>query len=106
MRLGLRLLRGRKDFSTFRSSSCNASSPIKTIYKANLKKVKNDRIEITFLSQSFLQQQVRSMIGCIKLVGENKWTLRKFEKVIKAKKRSLCGPVAPPHGLYLEKVNY
>ena len=106
MKLGLKLLLGKKDFSTFRSSSCNANSPIRTINKASLKKIGENRLEIIFVSQSFLQQQVRSMVGCIKLLGENKWTLKKFKKVIEAKSRSGCAPVAPPYGLYLDKVNY
>ena len=106
MKSGLKLLVGKKDFSTFRSSSCNANSPIRTINKASLKKVGDNRLEIIFVSQSFLQQQVRSMVGCIKFLGENKWTLKKFKKVIEAKSRSGCAPVAPPYGLYLDKVNY
>ena len=106
MKSGLKLLVGKKDFSTFRSSSCNANSPIRTINKASLKKIGDNRLEIIFVSQSFLQQQVRSMVGCIKFLGENKWTLKKFKKVIEAKSRSGCAPVAPPYGLYLDKVNY
>ena len=106
MKSGLKLLKGKKDFSTFRASSCNANSPIKTINKASIKKIGDNRLEIIFVSQSFLQQQVRSMVGCIKLLGENKWTLRKFKKIIEAKSRSGCAPVAPSCGLYLDKVNY
>ena len=106
MKSGLKLLVGKKDFSTFRASSCNANSPIRTINQASLKKVGDNRLEIIFVSQSFLQQQVRSMVGCIKFLGENKWTLKKFKKVIEAKSRSGCAPVAPPYGLYLDKVNY
>ena len=71
----------------------------------NLKSNK-DKIIIEFRSQSFLQQQVRSMVGCLKYLGEKKWSLKKFEKVLKLKKRSLCAPPAPPEGLYLAKVIY
>ena len=70
-----------------------------------IKKVKN-KIQIQFKSQSFLQQQVRSMVGCLKCLAEKKWDLRKFESVFKSKKRTLCAPPAPAHGLFLEKVIY
>ena len=63
-------------------------------------------IEIEFRSQSFLQQQVRSMVGCLKYVGEKKWSLKKFDNVIKSKRRTLCAPPAPPEGLYLKRVIY
>jgi tRNA pseudouridine38-40 synthase len=66
----------------------------------------NNKITITFESRSFLQKQVRSMVGCLKYVGENKWKPDKIKLVIKSKKRSLCAPPAPPEGLYLEKVFY
>ena len=65
-----------------------------------------DKIEIQFKSQSFLQQQVRSMVGCLKYLGEKKWNLKKFERIFKSKKRTLCAPPAPPHGLFLEKIIY
>ena len=65
-----------------------------------------DKIEIEFRSQSFLQQQVRSMVGCLKYLGEKKWSLKKFESVMRSKKRILCAPPAPPEGLYLARVIY
>ena len=65
-----------------------------------------NKIEIEFRSQSYLQQQVRSMVGCLKYLGEKKWSLKKFESVIKSKKRILCAPPAPPEGLFLSKVIY
>ena len=65
-----------------------------------------DKIEIEFRSQSFLQQQVRSMVGCLKYVGEKKWTFKKFINVMNSKKRILCAPPAPPQGLYLIRVIY
>ncbi|RPG99052.1 MAG: tRNA pseudouridine(38-40) synthase TruA [Candidatus Pelagibacter sp. TMED106] len=102
---GSKKLLGTKDFSTFRASSCNAKSPIKTIKSIKIKVVKN-RIEIQFKSQSFLQQQVRSMVGCLKYLGEKKWNLKKFETTVKSKNRAMCAPPAPAHGLYLEKVIY
>ena len=105
MKKGAKKLIGTKDFSTFRASSCRAKSPIKTLKLVKIKSLK-DRIEIEFRSQSFLQQQVRSMVGCLKYLGEKKWSLKKFEKVMKSKKRTLCAPPAPPEGLYLTRVIY
>ena len=105
MKKGTKKLLGTNDFSTFRSSSCNAKSPIRTIEKINIKKYKNTII-IHFKSKSFLQKQVRSMVGCLKYLGEKKWSLRKFNKVFKSKKRTLCAPPAPAHGLFLEKIIY
>ena len=105
MKQGAKKLVGTKDFSTFRASSCRAKSPIKTIKLVKIKSSKN-KIEIEFRSQSFLQQQVRSMVGCLKYLGEKKWTLNKFENVIKSKKRILCAPPAPPEGLFLARIIY
>ena len=105
MKKGAKKLIGTKDFSTFRASSCRAKSPIKTMKLVKIRSLK-DKIEIEFRSQSFLQQQVRSMVGCLKLLGEKKWSLKKFENVISSKKRGLCAPPAPPEGLYLSKVIY
>ena len=102
---GSRLLKGTKDFSTYRSSSCSAKSPIRTIDKVKIRKI-NQKIEITFISRSFLQQQVRSMVGCLKFLAEKKWDLKKFDLVLKSKKRILCAPPAPAEGLFLEKVIY
>jgi len=105
MKKGAKKLLGTNDFSTFRSSSCNSKSPIRTIKLVKIKEVKN-KIQIQFTSKSFLQQQVRSMVGCLKYLAEKKWDLRKFESVFKSKKRTLCAPPAPAHGLFLEKVIY
>ena len=105
MKKGAKKLLGTNDFSTFRSSGCNSKSPIRTIKSVKIKGVKN-KIQIQFKSKSFLQQQVRSMVGCLKYLAEKKWDLRKFESVFKSKKRTLCAPPAPAHGLFLEKVIY
>ena len=105
MKKGAKKLLGTKDFSTFRASSCRAKSPIKTMTLVKIKSYKN-KIEIEFRSRSFLQQQVRSMVGCLKYLGEKKWSLNKFESVIKSKKRVLCAPPAPPEGLYLVRIIY
>ena len=105
MKKGATKLIGTKDFSTFRASSCRAKSPIKTMKLVKIKSL-NNKIEIEFRSQSFLQKQVRSMVGCLKFLGENKWSLKKFESVIKSKKRVLCAPPAPSEGLFLSKIIY
>ena len=105
MKKGSKKLLGTNDFSTFRSSKCNAKSPVKTIKYIKIFSL-NNKIFLEFKSESFLQQQVRSMVGCLKYLGEKKWTLKKFEKVFKSKKRILCAPPAPPCGLYLKKVIY
>ena len=105
MKKGAKKLIGTRDFSTFRASTCRAKSPIKTMKLVKIKSSKN-RIEIEFRSQSFLQQQVRSMVGCLKYLGEKKWSLKKFDSIMRSKKRSLCAPPAPPQGLYLTRVIY
>ena len=102
---GAKKLVGTHDYSTFRASSCHAKSPIKTIKSIKIKSSKN-KIEIEFKSQSFLQQQVRSMVGCLKYLGEKKWDLKTFDKIFKSKKRVLCAPPAPPEGLFLARVIY
>ena len=105
MKKGVKLLLGTHDFSTFRAASCGAKSPIRTIEKVLLKK-NNDRIIIKFTSRAFLQQQVRSMVGCIKYLGDGKWNLDDFKKSFKKKNRLKCAPPAPACGLYLEKIKY
>ena len=105
MKKGADILKGTHNFSTFRASSCQAKSPIKTMKKATIKKSKH-KIILTFQSKSFLQQQVRSMVGSLKYLGEGKWSLNDFKKVFLSKKRKMCGPPAPAHGLYLAKVRY
>ena len=100
-----KILVGTNDFSTFRASTCRAKSPIKNMKSVKIKSKKN-KIEIEFQSKSFLQQQVRSMVGCLKYVGEKKWSIKKFIFVMNSKKRTLCAPPAPPEGLFLERVIY
>ena len=102
---GAKKLSGTYDFSTFRASNCYSKSPIRTLKKIKVKRL-NEKITIQFKSKSFLRNQVRSMVGCLKYLGEKKWSLKKFESVFKSKNRKLCAPPAPAHGLYLFKVNY
>ena len=105
MKKAIKYFIGTHDFSAFRSSSCTAASPIRTIKSANIIK-KGDKIFIKFISKSFLQKQVRSMVGCLKYVGERKWNSSKIKKIIKSKRRSSCAPPAPAEGLFLKKVFY
>ena len=105
MRKGAKKLEGTIDFSTFRASTCRAKSPIKTMKLVKIIS-SNNKIIIEFRSQSFLQKQVRSMVGCLKYLGEKKWSLKKFDSIIKLKKRVLCAPLAPPQGLFLSRIIY
>ena len=105
MKKGAKLLLGIHDFSTFRASSCGAKSPIKTMEQVSIKKNK-DKITLKFTSRSFLQQQVRSMVGCIKYLGDGKWNVNTFKKSFKSKNRLKCAPPAPACGLYLSKIKY
>jgi tRNA pseudouridine38-40 synthase len=105
MKKGAKLLLGTHDFSTFRASSCSAKSPVKTMKKISIKKNK-DKITLNFTSKSFLQQQVRSMVGCIKNLGEEKWDINEFKKSFKSKDRLKCAPPAPACGLYLKSIKY
>ena len=102
---GAKKLEGTNDYSTFRASSCHAKSPIKTIKSVKIKSSKN-KIEIEFKSQSFLQQQVRSMVGCLKYLGEGKWKIKDFKKSFISKDRLKCAPPAPACGLYLTQIKY
>ena len=105
MKRGAKKLVGTMDFSTFRASSCRAKSPIKTMKSVKISCL-NSKIEIEFKSQSFLQHQVRSMVGCLKYLGEKKWSLKKFESVLRSKKRVQCAPPAPAEGLFLARIIY
>ncbi len=105
MKVGAKILLGTHNFSTYRAASCGAKSPIRTMEKILIKKNK-DKITLQFTSRSFLQQQVRSMVGCIKYLGEGKWNLNNFKYSFISKNRSKCAPPAPACGLYLKKISY
>ena len=105
MKKALSYLVGTHNFTAFRASSCSAKSPVRTIEHASITK-KGDKFFLKFESKSFLQKQVRSMVGCLKFVGENKWKPNKINQIIRLKKREKCAPPAPPEGLYLNKVFY
>ena len=105
LKKGAKILEGTHDFSTFRASSCSAKSPIKKMYSVKVNK-KGDQIFLIFRSKSFLQNQVRSMVGSLKYLSSGKWSLKEFKKAFFSKKRSNCAPPAPACGLYLQNVKY
>lgn len=96
---------GEHDFTTFRSAHCQADSPVKTLDRLDVSRV-GAEIHISARARSFLHNQMRSIAGSLKLVGEGKWTRHDLEKALKAKDRAACAAVAPPYGLYLVKVEY
>jgi len=99
------LLVGRHDFTTFRSSQCQAASPIKTLDRFEI--THRDReIQCRLEARSFLHHQVRSMVGTVERVAAGRWTMATLERALRARDRVRCGPVAPAEGLYLTAVRY
>jgi tRNA pseudouridine38-40 synthase len=98
-------LTGRHDFTTFRSTECQAKSPVKTLDILKVERSGED-VYVTAVARSFLHNQVRSMVGSLVPVGEGKWSADDLAKALEARDRAACGPVAPPDGLYLMKVDY
>jgi tRNA pseudouridine38-40 synthase len=96
---------GKHDFTTFRSTECQAKSPEKTLDKLDVSRA-GDEIHINATARSFLHNQVRSMVGSLEVVGSGKWNAADLAKVLAARDRTACGPVAPPEGLYLMRVDY
>ncbi len=96
---------GNHDFTTFRSSECQSASPVKTLDRLAVGRV-GEEIAIEASARSFLHNQVRSMVGSLKLVGERRWTAGDLRQALEARDRAACGPVAPPCGLYLMRVDY
>jgi tRNA pseudouridine38-40 synthase len=96
---------GHHDFSTFRDVQCQAKSPMKTIDRFQVMRF-DEMIEVHVEARSFLHQQVRSMTGSLKKVGDGRWKPIDVKRALEAKNRTACGPVAPPEGLYLVSVQY
>jgi tRNA pseudouridine38-40 synthase len=96
---------GKHDFTTFRSTECQAKSPEKTLDRLDVSRF-GDEIQITAVARSFLHNQVRSMVGSLEVVGNGKWQAADLARALAARDRSACGPVAPPEGLYLVRVDY
>jgi tRNA pseudouridine38-40 synthase len=105
MREAASILVGRHDFTTFRASQCQAKSPIRTLDRLDVTD-EDGEIRIYASARSFLHNQVRSMVGSLKLVGEGKWTRDDLRRALEARDRTACGTVAPASGLYLMAVDY
>ena len=99
------LLVGRHDFTTFRSVQCQSDSPVKTLDRLDIIR-EGDRIEIHAAARSFLHHQVRSMVGCLQLVGRGKWTADDLAAALAARDRAALGLNAPPDGLYFVEALY
>ena len=102
-------LLGKHDFTTFRSSMCQAKSPIKTLDELKIDRVtgwSGDEFRFQLRARSFLHNQVRSFVGTLERVGAGSWSPFDVKKALEAKDRSACGPVSPPQGLYLADVVY
>lgn len=98
-------LLGRHDFTTFRSTQCQANSPIRTLDRLDVVRT-GDLIEVHAAARSFLHNQVRSMVGTLKRVGEGGMTADEVAAALEARDRAACGQVAPPDGLFLSGVDY
>jgi tRNA pseudouridine38-40 synthase len=96
---------GKHDFTTFRAAECQAASPVKTLDRLDVTR-DGAEIRITASARSFLHHQVRSMVGSLMLVGEGRWSAGDLAAALAARDRKACGPIAPPDGLYLVRVDY
>ena len=105
MQAAAQRLIGKHDFTTFRAAECQAKSPVKTLDCLDVAH-HGDAIEIRASARSFLHTQVRSMVGSLAQVGDGKWSVDDLTRALEAKDRAACGPVAPPDGLYLMRVDY
>ena len=105
MREAAQRLVGRRDFTTFRAAECQARSPVKTLDRLDVER-ERDEVRIYASARSFLHTQVRSMVGSLVLVGDGRWSADDLAGALAARDRTACGPVAPPDGLYLVKVDY
>jgi tRNA pseudouridine38-40 synthase len=99
------LLVGHHDFTTFRSVHCQSASPVKTLDRLDVIR-SGDRILIHASARSFLHHQVRSMVGCLSLVGQGKWSATDLKAALDAKDRAALGLNAPPDGLYFVRADY
>ena len=105
MHVAAQRLVGRHDFTTYRAAECQARSPVKTLDRLDVTR-DADRIDVRASARSFLHHQVRSMVGSLVWVGEGRWSADDLATALAARDRAACGPVAPPHGLYLTDVDY
>ena len=105
MQAGAQHLIGKHDFTTFRAAECQAQSPVKTLDLLTVRRA-GEEIHIEARARSFLHHQIRSITGTLKPVGEGIWHPREVASALSARDRARCGPVAPPDGLYLVRVDY
>ena len=105
MHVAAQRLVGRHDFTTFRSTECQAKSPVKTLDRLDVMR-DGDEVDVIAVARSFLHNQVRSMVGSLVHVGEGKWSADDLAAALAARDRAACGQVAPPQGLYLVRVEY
>jgi tRNA pseudouridine38-40 synthase len=105
MHAAAQMLVGHHDFTTFRSTHCQAKSPVRTLDRLDVTR-SGDLIEIRASAQSFLHNQIRSFAGTLKIAGQGKVTPEDVRAALEARDRKRCGPVAPPDGLYFMKVDY
>ena len=105
MHLAAQALIGRHDFTTFRSVQCQAASPVKTLDRLDVRR-EGDHVIVEAAARSFLHHQVRSMVGCLALVGMGRWRPERIAEVLEARDRQQLGLNAPPHGLYFVRAVY
>ena len=109
MRDAVKSLIGTHDFTTFRSTICQAKSPLKTLDSIEItaaEGLSGPEVHFEVCARSFLHNQVRSLIGTLEKVGTGHWTRQDVQNALEARNRSACGPVCPPYGLYLAGVSY
>jgi tRNA pseudouridine38-40 synthase len=105
MHIAAQRLLGKHDFTTFRDTECQAKSPEKTLDQLDVIR-EGDEVSILTSARSFLHSQVRSMVGSLVWVGHGRWSADDLAAALAARRREACGPVAPPDGLYLVRVDY
>ena len=109
MQEAAKYLIGKHDFTTFRSTECQAKSPVKTLDEIDIEAIElasGTEFRFHLRARSFLHNQVRSLVGTLERVGAGSWTPERVKQVLEARDRSACGPVAPPFGLYMTGVEY
>jgi tRNA pseudouridine38-40 synthase len=99
------MLVGRHDFTTFRSAQCQSQSPVKTLDRLEVRRA-GEEVHIEAAARSFLHHQVRSMTGCLALVGRGQWKPDDMRRALEARNRAALGLNAPPHGLYFVEAIY
>jgi len=105
MQLAANYLLGKHDFTSFRASECQSSSPVRTLDEIRITKI-DDNIEIYVSAKSFLHHMIRNIVGSLIMVGAGKWPITKIKEVLEAQNRQVAGPMAPAEGLYFLKVEY